>query len=196
MPRRPGTEALNRQRLADAALELIDEGGMEALSMRRLGARLGVDPMAVYYHVASKRELVRLVISHVFVSLGLTRARGDWRTRVRRWAEAYKELVLKHPNLVAPMLTDPDFVSVAAQHANHELTSALRSAGLAPRAIEGGSALIVDYVNGYALGLADARLLDDPTIAATAKELFDVSLEIVIAGLDTMAVPQAYSSRT
>jgi TetR/AcrR family tetracycline transcriptional repressor len=197
MPRGGGGEPLNRRRLVEAALKLIDEGGMEALSMRRLGARLGVDPMAIYYHVANKRELIQAVVSHVFLNLGLQRGRGDWRERVRRWAGAYRDLVLGHPNLVAPMLADPDFAAVASRHANHELTSALKAAGLEARAVEGGAALVVDYVNGYSLGLADARLWQDPTVAATAQELFDASLDIVIAGLASMAQsPESYSSST
>ena len=49
-----GQELLTRERILDAALRLVDEQGMAALSMRRLAAELGVDPMALYHHLPGK----------------------------------------------------------------------------------------------------------------------------------------------
>ncbi len=53
-----GEEPLTRGRILKMALSLVDEHGMEALSMRRLAKELGVDPMAIYHHVPGKRALL------------------------------------------------------------------------------------------------------------------------------------------
>lgn len=58
-------EPLSRERIIDTALALVDANGLEALSMRRLGAELGMDPMAAYYYVPSKAALLDAVVEAV-----------------------------------------------------------------------------------------------------------------------------------
>ncbi len=60
--RRPKT---SRTAIVECALGIIDEEGIEALSMRRLGKDLGVDPMAIYNHISGKPELLDAVVDHV-----------------------------------------------------------------------------------------------------------------------------------
>ena len=63
---RAGEEALTRGRILVAALSLVDEEGIEALSMRRLAKELGVDPMAIYHHLPNKRALLSALVGQVF----------------------------------------------------------------------------------------------------------------------------------
>ena len=55
---RTGEEPLTRERILSTALSMVDEEGIEALSMRRLARELGVDPMAIYHHLPNKRALL------------------------------------------------------------------------------------------------------------------------------------------
>ena len=55
-------EPLTRERVLTAALEIVDREGLARLSMRRLGAELGVDPMAVYYHIPNKAALLDAMV--------------------------------------------------------------------------------------------------------------------------------------
>ncbi|HET6450954.1 MAG TPA: TetR family transcriptional regulator, partial [Spirochaetia bacterium] len=64
-PARGSAEALTRQRIVAAALQIVDAEGLAALSMRRLGASLGVDPMAVYYHLPNKAALYDAIVEAV-----------------------------------------------------------------------------------------------------------------------------------
>ena len=66
-PRTP----LNRERVVRAAVALADEAGLEALSMRRLGQRLGVEAMSLYNHVANKDDLLDGMIDVVFSEIDL-----------------------------------------------------------------------------------------------------------------------------
>jgi hypothetical protein len=67
--RRSRAGPLTKARILETALELIDEGGLDALSMRRLGASLGVDPMAVYHHVAGKQAILLGVVERIFADM-------------------------------------------------------------------------------------------------------------------------------
>ena len=60
-PRRPPPAPLNRDVILDAAIELIEHDGPSALSMRRLGSRLGVEGMAIYHHFAGRDELLSAI---------------------------------------------------------------------------------------------------------------------------------------
>ena len=59
--RRPSRSPLNRDVILDAAIELIEHDGPGALSMRRLGSRLGVEGMAIYHHFAGRDELLSAI---------------------------------------------------------------------------------------------------------------------------------------
>src|SRR5207245_1915327 len=78
-PRTP----LNRERVLSAAVQLADREGVDALSMRRLSAELGVVPMALYKHVANKDELLDGMIDVVVAEIDPPRSDTDWKTAVR-----------------------------------------------------------------------------------------------------------------
>src|SRR5690349_20267833 len=67
-PRRTGraSTALSREQIVAEAVALLDEEGISALSMRKLGARLGSGATSIYWHVPSKDDLVELVLDEVY----------------------------------------------------------------------------------------------------------------------------------
>lgn len=148
-----GQEPLSPERILATALRLVDKQGMEALSMRRLAAELEVDPMAIYYHLPNKRAILAGLVERVFAELQVPSAQsGTWPERLRATARAYHNLAQAHPNLVLYLVTDRESAAVAALDLNEALYEALAEAGLSPRLIVQASDLIVDYVNGFALG--------------------------------------------
>jgi TetR/AcrR family transcriptional regulator, tetracycline repressor protein len=210
--RRQGQVPLTRERILAAALRLIDEAGLEALSMRRLGGELGVDPMAVYHHIPNKDALLRALVQQVFSEMAVPPPSGTWKERVRQWVEAYRGVALAHPNLVLRIVADPGAVAVAAVQANESLYAALEAAGLPPRAVVGAADLLVDYVNGLVLAEASGAVHDPASAAAFRAELdaqpadrvavqrrllaaaeeaggrdsFEFALDVILAGLDTL----------
>lgn len=155
MPRRAGRLPLTPDAILHAALRLVDEQGIDALSMRRLAAELGVDPMAIYHHVPGKQALTAGLVAMVFAELRLpwdaTQPPSAWQHRVRAWAYAYHDLARAHPNLVLHLVTNPAASTVARLQAEEALYAALSDAGLAPAGIVAAAALLVDYLNGVAL---------------------------------------------
>ena len=110
--RRPA--ALTRDQVLAAALQIIDEQGVEALTMRRLGQALDRNPMGIYRHAADKDALLDLVVEHVVAELVVPHERDrdgdgedrvDWETALRRTAHAFRQVALAHPNVV-PLLVN------------------------------------------------------------------------------------------
>ncbi len=153
-----GQEPLTRERILAAALRLVDEQGVEALSMRRLAAELAVDPMAIYHYLPNKRAILAGLIELVFAGWPAPPAAGlTWQEQVRDFARAYHQLTRAHPSLVLYLVTEAEFGAKAALAATESLYVALAGAGLSPRLIIQAADLIVDYLNGFALAESSGR---------------------------------------
>ena len=96
----PGSEPrppLTRERVLRAALDLADERGIDALSMRRLGRRLGVEAMSLYNHVDNKEDLLDGIVDLVVSEIDLPSGDVDWREAMRRRAVSAREAFARHP---------------------------------------------------------------------------------------------------
>ncbi len=124
---------LQRGRIVAAALDLVDREGLQALSMRRLGAELGVDPMAVYYHLPNKQALLDAIVEAVMASIDLSvdDPAKPAEERVLAAARAYRDVLLAHSNAL-PILLAHGPVTPAAMRPVELLTGILRDAGLGP----------------------------------------------------------------
>ena len=100
MPR-PSTPLLSRDRIRDTALRLIDADGLDALSMRRLAAELGVQAASLYSHYPTKDHVLDAVANLLTRQVDASGfADGDWRTGLRTWARSYRDALASHPNAV------------------------------------------------------------------------------------------------
>lgn len=97
---------LDRHRIAATAMEMIEEVGVEKLTMRALAARLDVSAMALYHHVEDKDELLRLVGDDILGGLELPDPdSGDWRTLFMSVCAAAVDALLEVPGLSSVLLT-------------------------------------------------------------------------------------------
>jgi TetR/AcrR family transcriptional regulator, tetracycline repressor protein len=109
-------------------LRIVDEHGLERLTMRRLGAELGLDPMAVYGHIPDKAALFDGLIESVLAEIEVPASTGDWVEDLRAVTRAARTTLLAHPHVVPllgtrPPVTEPAFALVEA------ITTILLSAG-------------------------------------------------------------------
>jgi len=142
---------LQRERIISTALALVDRDGLNALSMRRLGAELGVDPMAVYYHIPSKHALLHAIVEAVMASIDLSvdRPADPPEERVLCAAHAYMDAMLAHANTL-PILLSHGPSTPAALRPVELLTGILRDAGLPPAQAFSGMNAIAAAVRGFA----------------------------------------------
>ena len=82
-----GRGRLSRERVLRAGVALADSGGLESLTMRRLGEDLGVEAMSLYKHVANKDALLDGMVDLVFAEIELPAGDTDWRTAMRDRAD-------------------------------------------------------------------------------------------------------------
>ena len=88
---------LTRARILEAAVAAADEGGLEGLSMRRLGQALAVDPMALYRHVRDKDDLLDGLRDLVLGEIPAVDPDPDWRAAMRRQTLGAREIMRRHP---------------------------------------------------------------------------------------------------
>ncbi len=145
---------LTRERVLEAALRLVDEEGLGALTMRALGTRLGVDPMSVYRHVPGKAALRDGIGELLWAELeGSTETDPDWRLSMRSLATAIRRLAREHPNAY-PLLLAGKVSPVPGLRLHESHLEALQAAGYD----ETRAAEILRAVFGYAYGYAAMEL--------------------------------------
>lgn len=97
MADRPPRTPLSRERVLRAAADLADEHGIDALTMRSLGQRLGVEAMSLYNHVANKDDLLDGIVDLVVGEIERPAGDVDWREAMRRRATSARAAFERHP---------------------------------------------------------------------------------------------------
>ena len=162
---------LTREAIAEAALALIDADGLESLSMRRLGAALGVEAMALYHHFENKGKLLDAVMERLLDETELPE-RGAMRplARIRRFVESYRRIAINHPHAFI-LLTYRRFNTERTFELYEKFLEALADAGFDPPVAARFFRLLGYYVGGA--GLADiASRAAEPDATPVSLENF------------------------
>jgi|SRR5436190_8834283 len=199
--------ALSRERIAAAAMALVDRDGLEALSTRRLGEELGCEAMSIYHHFPNKAHLMDALID-----LMLAEARVEllphwgWLERLRRSAHGFRAMALKHPKLF-PYFAVHRLNTCSGVAFIDGIIGILRQAGFSDRDAAThfrtigyyltGAAL--DETAGYTKGPSAAEPVSNETIAANFRNLaaaapffqpayfrptFETGLEMLLAAIE------------
>lgn len=140
---------LTREVLVNTALRIADAEGLDALSMRRLGSELGVDPMAAYRHLPSKKDLLSGVVEAVLDDADVeTDPSTPWQEQFRTVARAYRGAMLAHSPAVARLVATTPLSSTASMRIVEHGAAVLTAAG-APLA---EAALAIQAVGQLASG--------------------------------------------
>lgn len=199
---------LTRSAILAAAVELVDEQGLAALSMRRLGSELGVEAMALYHHVGSKDALLDGLVEQLFLTSLPEPIEGEpWREALHRHARGILDTLLAHPNLVPVVLSRPAVTPGALSTLERAVAVARTSGMPSGRALDLVYALIGFVVGHVAMGgdagetstarlrllagldlsglpgLSDAVHSAGGTVRRTST--FDTTLDAILAGFDT-----------
>jgi AcrR family transcriptional regulator len=125
--------SLSAEKIAEAALELVDREGLDALSMRKLGAALGVDAKAIYYYYPNKDALIEGVLRAAFADMPDNEG-GTWQEQLRQIARAYYDLMRQHPHLQPYFLRFDGSIPVVFAVVE-QVAAVLSPTGLTPRSI-------------------------------------------------------------
>lgn len=195
--RRPRADGLTIERIIATALHLIDTEGLDALTMRRLAEELSTGSASLYRHVASRDELVVLVIDDVIGEVVLPPTGLHGRQRVEQLAHELRRVLLTHPNLLGALTTGP-LVGPNSRRGTQVALESLLDAGFRPEVAIPAYLALIDFVFGtvsFDLGarsgeqdptrwhwaaLSSAGTLDAPP----AEDVFSFGLSVFLDGLE------------
>ncbi|WP_139650987.1 TetR/AcrR family transcriptional regulator [Raoultibacter phocaeensis] len=191
---REKTKSLTNEELAKAALELVDQEGVDALSFRKLCERTGVPTMTIMNRFGSKRELMKAALGVMLDETVVEPLPNEtWQESLRRVARMNRAMALRHPKAFMMFVLVPIFESpvleftdrVFSTHENQNLPPEMPSVFLS---------LMHSFLPGFQLAEAYAneersRMRENADFEATeqfdlfTEETFDRNVEIIITGL-------------
>ena len=204
---------LDRDAIVDAAQRILDQDGLEGLTMRRIGAELGVDPAAVYRHFRNKDELVVALADRAFLSIPAPDPSLPWQERLRGLLCSALDLYRNSPDFAIALSHQPDETPGLERVA--ELTlGILAEAGLDTRDRAYAYQLLTNHAVGSGLYMSQLTLdhWGPETIPATRRvyaalppdrypscvasadhlwpdldEVYDLGIDMLIAGIERLA---------
>ncbi|NEB06005.1 TetR/AcrR family transcriptional regulator [Streptomyces sp. SID13726] len=162
---------LDRDRITQVTVRLLDAEGLAKFSMRRLAAELNVTAMSVYWYVDTKDDLLELALDAAFGGLDLPdpETDEDWRDQLRTVAGEYRRLLVRHP-WVSPLAgtflnIGPN--SLALSRIVHRV---IRKTGLPAHGITGAISAVFQFVYGF--GTIEGHFIARATQAGLTQESY------------------------
>lgn len=141
---------LDRGRITDVSVRLLDAEGLAKFSMRRLAAELNVTAMSVYWYVDTKDDLLELALDAVYGGLRLPdpEADEDWRDQLRALAREYRALLVRHPWL-SPLAGTYLNIGPNSLAFSRVVQRVIRKTGLPAEGVTGAISAVFQFVYGY-----------------------------------------------
>jgi len=165
-------EPLTGMRVLEAAMHLADEGGLDALSMRKLGQALGVEAMALYYHFANKDKVLDGMVDLVFSEVALPVIGADWRTAMRERAMSLRDVLARHRWAIGMMESRVNPGPANLRH-HDAVLGCLRAAGFDLALTAHAASALDSYIYGFALTKMNLPFDDTSDIAEVAQEMLE-----------------------
>jgi len=196
---------LDRRRILETAVRFVDREGLTALSMRKLGAELGVEAMSLYNHVPNKEALLDGMVEVILGELEVPPRGEDWEKRVKEAYRAFRRLAHEHPNVFPLLVTRPPD-TMDGVWLVEEFLKTLRAAGFGPETALHAFRTLSSYATGYSmaeirgfamepveahLGARSLSAAEFPNISELGNYLEDVDrdaefefgLDLILSGL-------------
>jgi AcrR family transcriptional regulator len=142
--------ALTRERILRAAISLADRDGIESLSMRKLGRKLGVEAMSLYNHCQNKVDMLDGMVDIVFGEIDLPANGVDWQIAMRQRAISARQALLRHPWAIGLMESRAAPGPKTLRHHDSVLGS-LRKAGFSIDMAAHAYSILDGYIYGFTL---------------------------------------------
>jgi len=161
---------LTRERVLKAAVSLVDKGGAEALTMRALGQKLGVEAMSLYNHVAGKEDILDGIVDLAVGEIDLPAPREHWKKAMRRRAISAREMFRRHPWAIGLMESrrNPGPASMRYYDA---VIGSLREGGCSIAMAAHAFSLLDSYIYGFALQEAKLPFEGEADLAELGQEI-------------------------
>jgi AcrR family transcriptional regulator len=163
---------LSRERVLQTAVKLADQGGLESLSMRKLGQDLGVEAMALYYHFANKDEVLDGIVDLVFSEVDLPSPDADWKAAMRRRAISLRDVLARHRWAIGMMESRRNPGPANLRH-HDAVIGNLRAAGFDMEMVAHAYSLLDGYIYGFALTKMNLPFDSGDDVAEMAQDMLE-----------------------
>ena len=163
---------LTRERVLEAAVKLADQGGLEALSMRKLGQALGVEAMALYYHFANKERVLDGIVDLVYDEIELPTIGADWKIAMRRRAISLRDALLRHRWAIGLMESRTNPGPANLRH-HDAVIGCLRAAGFDMASTATAYSLLDAYIYGFAMTKMNLPFDDTTDIVEMSESMLE-----------------------
>ena len=171
---------LNRVRVIAAAVALADEGGIDALTMRRLGEELKVEAMSLYNHVTNKDDLVNGMADNIFGEVELPSHSDDWMTAIRQRSISFREVLARHPWAISVHGSGTNPGPATLRH-HDRVIGTFRNGGFSVASAAHAFSAVDSYIYGFAM--------QERTLPFTTPEETAAMAEIMLAQLPRSEYP-------
>ena len=165
-PRTP----LTTQRVVEAAIELVDRSGLGALTMRRLGATLGVEAMSLYKHVANKEALLHAMVDRVLGAIAIPDPGAPWRAAMAQRAASARAVLSRHAWVIGLLEAGIDSGPSVLRYVD-AIIGSLRGAGFSMEDAARAFMVLDSYVYGHVIQEVHGRLASPKEGARMAAAL-------------------------
>jgi AcrR family transcriptional regulator len=152
---------ISRDEVLQASLAIADADGLDAVTMQAVARRLGVTPMALYRHVASKADLLDALVEGLLTEFSLPAGDLPPADRLRAMGRSIREVARRHPSLF-PLLLQRPAVTPESRRVRDSVCAALEEAGLGAAQARQAERLLSTVVLGFATSEAAGRFRDHP----------------------------------
>jgi AcrR family transcriptional regulator len=195
MPRGQRTETLTLEAIVDESVRIARTEGVDGLTMRAVAAGLGVTPMAIYYYVPGKEDLLHLVVGRVSESFGLLRRQEDetWQVALRDYLLNIWESFRRYPGLSSYLINQPA-LGVTPDRLDAGVGFFVE-AGFRPDTARLAWSFATTYIHGrisvdaHLGGRADAHHFE----GLRARDYVAFGVDAVIGGVESMLAEQVLS---
>jgi AcrR family transcriptional regulator len=161
---------VSREQVLDAALALADEGGLSAVTMGSVGARLGVEAMSLYRHIGNKEEMLDGLVDRVFAEIEVPADAPDWRQALRRRAISVHDALRRHPWAIGLMESRAQPGPATLGHHDEMLGLLFRAGFAGGRAVRVYN-LLDSYIYGFALQEATLPFSSQEEMEAVSDQM-------------------------
>lgn len=162
---------LSRERIIAAAIDLADESGIDAVSMRKVGQRLGVEAMSLYNHVASKDDMLDGIVEAILGLIDVPSPDDEWRDAMRRRASSARAVFLQHPWAMGILESRPQNSSPQRLGYYDAVLGALTRAGFGNRLAMRAFSMLDAYIFGFILQELALAFNDDESLQEVGEDL-------------------------
>lgn len=152
---------ITRDEVLQASLAIADAEGLDAVTMQAVARRLGVTPMALYRHVASKADLLDALVEGLLTEFSLPAGDLPPAERLRAMGRSIREVARRHPSLF-PLLLQRPAVTPESRRVRDSVCAALEEAGLGAAQARQAERLLSTVVLGFATSEAAGRFRNHP----------------------------------